>query len=83
MTVFACMLICMHVVRHATLYAFVFVHMHMNSLQSTMLPEALLYNHFTLLAYAPAQVYLPHCTCLSHSMSTIHIDSTLLQILVK
>ena len=35
---------------------------HMNSLQSTMWSKALVYIHFTLLAYAPEEICLPHHT---------------------
>ena len=33
---------------------------HMNSLQSTVLPQALVYLHFTVLIYAPEQIYAYH-----------------------
>ena len=40
--------------------------------------------HFTLLAYSPKQMHLPHCTCMSHCTAiVVHIDLTLLHISVK
>ena len=44
---------------------------HMTLLQWKMWPGALVYIHSTLLAYAPTQIYLPHCTYNSHCTSTI------------
>ena len=37
-----------------------------NSMQSTLSPQALVYLHFILLAYAPEQICLSHCACTSH-----------------
>ena len=52
---------------------------HMNSLQSTVQPGALLYIQFTLLAHAPEQTCLPHLICMSSITNTIlYIDPTLL-----
>ena len=47
--------------------------LHITSLQSTMLPTSLVYIHFTLLAYSPEQICLPHyiLTCMSHCPSII------------
>ena len=42
-----------------------------NSLQSIIWPKVLLYIHFTLLAYAPEQIYLPHHTYRSHCTNTL------------
>ena len=51
----------------------IFVCMHMNSLQSTKQPGGDWYTciHFTLLAYAPEQIWLPNCTYLSNSITTV------------
>ena len=38
---------------------------HMDSLQSTMRQQTLIYIYFTLLAYIPEQICLPHYTCMS------------------
>ena len=42
----------------------------MNLLQSKMWPETLVYIHSILLAYAPEQICLPHCTYMFHCTST-------------
>ena len=42
-----------------------------NSLQWTMWPGILICKHSTLLAYFPEQIFLPHCTYMSHSTSAI------------
>ena len=39
---------------------------HINSMQSTASPQALVYLHFMLLAYTPKQICLQDCTCTSH-----------------
>ena len=44
---------------------------HMNSMQSTMSPQALVYIHFTLLTYAPEQICLLHCIYMSHYPTTL------------
>ena len=44
---------------------------HTNSLKSIMWPKALVSIHFTLLAYAPEQICLPHCTYRSHCTSPV------------
>ena len=44
---------------------------HMNTLQSIIWPEALLYMYSTLLEYATEQICLPHCTYMSHCISTV------------
>ena len=44
---------------------------HMNSLQSTLSPQALVYIQFKLLAYAPNHICLLHQTCMSHCSSNI------------
>ena len=44
---------------------------HINSLLSTIQPEALPYIHLTLLAYVPQQICLPHLICMSHCNSTV------------
>ena len=45
--------------------------LHINSLQSTMWPGTLVYIYFTLLAYAPKHICLPHCTYMYHCTTTI------------
>ena len=44
---------------------------HMNSLQLTMSSGALVYILSPLLACAPGQVFLPHCTYMSHCSYTV------------
>ena len=44
---------------------------HMNSLQSTFSPQALVNLHFTLFTYVPEYICLPHQTCMSHCTSNI------------
>ena len=44
---------------------------HMNSMQPTMSWQALVYIHFTLLAYALEHICLPHKTYMSHYTSNI------------
>ena len=39
---------------------------HMNSMQSTILPQAMVYMNFTSLTYDPEQIFLPNCKCVSH-----------------
>ena len=46
---------------------------HMNSIQSTVLPGALVYIYFTLLQYAPEQICLPYCTCITHMSTLVYI----------
>ena len=42
---------------------------------------AVVYIYFTLLAYAPEQICMPHCTCVPlHCYCSLHIDPTLLHI---
>ena len=48
----------------------------MNSLKWKMWPEVLVCMHSTLLAYAPEQISLPHCTNLSHCKSTYNPQMT-------
>ena len=43
----------------------------MNSLQSTMSPQVLVYIHFTLLAYASEHIYLSHQKFMSHCTGNI------------
>ena len=46
----------------------------MNSMQSIMQPGALVNIPFTLLAYDPEQIFLSHCTNMSHCTSNlVHI----------
>ena len=44
---------------------------HMNSTQSTLWLETLVYIHFTLFVYAPWQICLPHCVCMFHCTATV------------
>ena len=44
---------------------------HMNPLQPTISLEALVYLHFTLLAYAPEQKCISHLTCMSHCTNNV------------
>ena len=47
-----------------------------NSVQSIMWPEALVYIHYTLLAYALEQIYLPYCTYMSHcTCNVVYINT--------
>ena len=47
----------------------------MNLLPSAMWQGTLVYIHFTLLAYAPKQICLPHCTYMFHWTATVvYID---------
>ena len=49
---------------------------HINAVEWTVQLEALLYIHFTLFAYAPEQIGLPHCTCMSHcNYIALHIQT--------
>ena len=52
---------------------------HMNSMESTMQPRVLVYIHFTLLAYAPEQIYLLLWTLIIplNCYCSLHRDSTL------
>ena len=43
----------------------------MSSLQSIMWPGALVYIDFTLLAYAPEQICLPHCADMFHCTTSV------------
>ena len=45
---------------------------HINSIQSTLLPKALVYIHFTLMKDGPDQTCLPHCSCMCHCIQTPH-----------
>ena len=48
-----------------------YIHIIWILLQSIMWPKALVCIHFTLLTYAPEQICLPHCTCMSHCTTTV------------
>ena len=53
--------------------------LHMNSNQSIMSPQALVYICFTFFTYAPKQIYLVQCICMSHQLllhSTYEIHIT-------
>ena len=44
---------------------------HMNSMQSIMWPQTLVYIHFTSFAYAPEKICLPCCAYMLHCTNTI------------
>ena len=50
---------------------------HINSLQSIVSPHSLVCIHFTLLAFVPDQMWLPHHKCMSHCTKNVFYILTL------
>ena len=48
----------------------VYIH-NMNSVQSTVSPQTLVYIYFTLLTNVSEQICLPHCICMSYCITTV------------
>ena len=69
MYIYMCVYI--HMYKYMYVYIYIYIYLHLNSLQSAMWPQALIHIHFILLSYASEQICPPHCTYMSHYITTI------------